>query len=127
MDARITSWTDRNDSTFRYVYDDAGWVVSTIGPDGYLSSTFAYDTHPETGDPTPRRYSHDPRAGTPSAGSRTLQSRIPDRNERCRKPKPSHAYSSMLDLCPLRLASPSRSPATRWRSSASSRTTSPAM
>lgn len=49
-DARITSWTDRNDSTFRYVYDDAGRVVRTIGPDGYLSSTFAYDTHPETGD-----------------------------------------------------------------------------
>lgn len=50
VDARITSWTDRNDSTFRYVYDDAGRVVSTIGPDGYLSSTFAYDTHPETDD-----------------------------------------------------------------------------
>ncbi|MFI5744809.1 DUF6531 domain-containing protein [Streptomyces sp. NPDC051644] len=50
VDARITSWTDRNDSTFRYVYDDAGRVVRTIGPDGYLSSTFAYDTHPETGD-----------------------------------------------------------------------------
>ncbi|MFG2624962.1 DUF6531 domain-containing protein [Streptomyces sp. NPDC048473] len=49
-DARVTSWTDRNDSTFRYVYDDAGRVVRTIGPDGYLSSTFAYDVHPETGD-----------------------------------------------------------------------------
>ncbi|MFJ4853698.1 RHS repeat-associated core domain-containing protein [Streptomyces sp. NPDC088730] len=49
-DARITSWTDRNDSTFRYVYDDDGRVVRTIGPDGYLSSTFAYDVHPETGD-----------------------------------------------------------------------------
>ncbi|MFI6121335.1 DUF6531 domain-containing protein [Streptomyces sp. NPDC051064] len=49
-DARITSWTDRNDSMFRYVYDDVGRVVRTVGPDGYLSSTFAYDTHPETGD-----------------------------------------------------------------------------
>ncbi|MFJ3940215.1 RHS repeat-associated core domain-containing protein [Streptomyces parvus] len=47
---RITSWTDRNDSTFRYGYDDAGRVVRTVGPDGYLSSTFAYDVHPETGD-----------------------------------------------------------------------------
>ncbi|WP_418952958.1 hypothetical protein, partial [Streptomyces mediolani] len=46
----ITSWTDRNDSTFRYVYDDAGRVIRTVGPDGYLSSTFAYDVHPETGD-----------------------------------------------------------------------------
>ncbi len=49
-DDRITSWTDRNDSTFRYVYDDAGRVVRTVGPDGHLSSTFAYDVHPGTGD-----------------------------------------------------------------------------
>ncbi|MFD9034155.1 RHS repeat-associated core domain-containing protein [Streptomyces sp. NPDC059567] len=49
-EGRITSWTDRNDSTFRYVYDADGRVVGTIGPDGYLSSTFAYGTHPETGD-----------------------------------------------------------------------------
>ncbi|MEE1756382.1 RHS repeat-associated core domain-containing protein [Streptomyces sp. SP18CS02] len=49
-DARITSWTDRNDSTYRYVYDEAGRVVRTIGPDGFLSSAFAYDAHPETGD-----------------------------------------------------------------------------
>ncbi|WP_406303168.1 DUF6531 domain-containing protein [Streptomyces sp. NBC_00885] len=49
-DARITSWTDRNDSTFRYVYDAGGRVVRTVGPDGYLSSTFAYDVHAETGD-----------------------------------------------------------------------------
>ncbi|MER6098915.1 RHS repeat-associated core domain-containing protein [Streptomyces sp. NPDC001728] len=42
-DDRITSWTDRNDSTFRYAYDDAGRVVRTIGPDGFLSSTFTYD------------------------------------------------------------------------------------
>ncbi|MGW8762856.1 RHS repeat-associated core domain-containing protein, partial [Streptomyces sp. NPDC055815] len=49
-DGRITSWTDRNGSTFRYVYDAAGRVSRTIGPDGYLSSTFAYDVHPATGD-----------------------------------------------------------------------------
>ncbi|WP_269858021.1 DUF6531 domain-containing protein [Streptomyces sp. RPT161] len=46
---RITSWTDRNDSTFQYVYDGDGRVVRTIGPDGFLSSTFAYEAHPETG------------------------------------------------------------------------------
>ncbi|CAD5970008.1 protein of unknown function [Streptomyces sp. KY75] len=40
--------------------------------------------------------------------------------------KPSLAYSSMMGSCPQRLASPSRSPAIRWLSSASSRTTSPA-
>ncbi|MFB7405635.1 RHS repeat-associated core domain-containing protein [Streptomyces sp. NPDC056202] len=49
-DARIIAWTDRNDSTFRYVYDSAGRVVRTVGPDGFLSSTFAYDVHAETGD-----------------------------------------------------------------------------
>ncbi len=49
-DGRITSWTDRNDSTFRYVYDGAGRVIETVGPDGILSSTFAYgDVHPATG------------------------------------------------------------------------------
>ncbi|MDQ0938403.1 hypothetical protein [Streptomyces sp. V1I1] len=49
-DARITSWTDGNDSTFQYVYDSEGRVVRTIGPDGFLSSAFAYGTHAETGD-----------------------------------------------------------------------------
>ncbi|CAM5477525.1 RHS repeat-associated core domain-containing protein [Streptomyces narbonensis] len=49
-EGRITSWTDRNDSTFRYVYDAAGRVVRTIGPDGFLSSTFDYAVHPDTGD-----------------------------------------------------------------------------
>lgn len=43
-DDRITSWTDRNDSTFRYVYDTVGRVVETVGPDGFLSSTISYDT-----------------------------------------------------------------------------------
>ncbi|UQA92762.1 RHS repeat-associated core domain-containing protein [Streptomyces halobius] len=43
-EARILSWTDRNDSTFRYVYDSSGRTVQTIGPGGYLSSAFAYDS-----------------------------------------------------------------------------------
>nr|WP_167358906.1 HYD1 signature containing ADP-ribosyltransferase family protein [Streptomyces curacoi] len=43
-EGRITAWTDRNDSTYRYVHDAAGRVVETIGPDGYLSGTFVYDT-----------------------------------------------------------------------------------
>ncbi|MGW8764973.1 DUF6531 domain-containing protein [Streptomyces sp. NPDC055815] len=46
--ARVTSWTDRNGSTFRYVYDDGGRVVETVGPDGCLSSVFAYDTERHT-------------------------------------------------------------------------------
>ncbi|MEU3594401.1 RHS repeat-associated core domain-containing protein [Streptomyces filamentosus] len=46
---RITSWTDRNDSTFRYVYDELGRVVRTIGPDGFLSSTFSYEELARTG------------------------------------------------------------------------------
>ncbi|WP_406384088.1 DUF6531 domain-containing protein [Streptomyces sp. NBC_00117] len=41
---RVTSWTDRNDHTYAYVYDGAGRVVETIGPDGALSSRFSYDT-----------------------------------------------------------------------------------
>ncbi|MFF4232882.1 DUF6531 domain-containing protein [Streptomyces sp. NPDC001820] len=48
-DGRITSWTDRNLSTFQYVYDDGGRVIRTIGPDGFLSSTFAYDIEAESG------------------------------------------------------------------------------
>ncbi|MFH8582515.1 DUF6531 domain-containing protein [Streptomyces zaomyceticus] len=53
-DGRIISWTDRNDSTFRYVYDSASRVKATVGPDGFLSSKFAYDTHPQTGHPQTR-------------------------------------------------------------------------
>ncbi|MFG2140387.1 DUF6531 domain-containing protein [Streptomyces sp. NPDC048650] len=41
--SRITAWTDRNDSTYRYVYDDDNRVTQTIGPDGYLSSHWTYD------------------------------------------------------------------------------------
>ncbi|MEU2232235.1 RHS repeat-associated core domain-containing protein [Streptomyces vietnamensis] len=53
-DGRIISWTDRNDSTFRYVYDSAGRVKATVGPDGFLSSKFAYGIHPQTGHPQTR-------------------------------------------------------------------------
>ncbi|MFI2429090.1 RHS repeat-associated core domain-containing protein [Streptomyces sp. NPDC018955] len=41
---RITSWTDRNGSTYEYVYDEAGRVVRTVGPEGFLSSSFSYET-----------------------------------------------------------------------------------
>ncbi|MEU5979316.1 RHS repeat-associated core domain-containing protein, partial [Streptomyces sp. NPDC047315] len=40
---RVTSWTDRNAHTYAYVYDAAGRVVETVGPDGALSSRFSYD------------------------------------------------------------------------------------
>ena len=49
QDRRLTSWTDRNDSTYRYEYDASGRVVRTIGPDGFLSSTFAYSTYGDDG------------------------------------------------------------------------------
>ncbi|MGW1490262.1 DUF6531 domain-containing protein [Streptomyces sp. NPDC002402] len=48
-DSRVTSWTDRNGATFQYAYDAQGRVEGTIGPDGILSSRFAYDIHPDTG------------------------------------------------------------------------------
>ncbi|MFZ3557637.1 DUF6531 domain-containing protein [Streptomyces sp. BH055] len=41
--SRITSWTDRNNSTYRYVYDEHHRVTETIGPDGHLSSQWSYD------------------------------------------------------------------------------------
>ncbi|MFC7308465.1 DNA/RNA non-specific endonuclease [Streptomyces monticola] len=47
-EGRITAWTDRNESTYRYVHDSAGRVVQTIGPEGYLSGTFVYDTDSRT-------------------------------------------------------------------------------
>ncbi|MHC5258440.1 DUF6531 domain-containing protein [Streptomyces sp. UC4497] len=41
--SRITSWTDRNNSTYRYVHDEHHRVTETIGPDGNLSSQWSYD------------------------------------------------------------------------------------
>ncbi|MFE5860278.1 RHS repeat-associated core domain-containing protein [Streptomyces virginiae] len=41
---RMTSWTDRNRSTYLYFYDAVGRVVQTVGPDGFLSSRFSYDS-----------------------------------------------------------------------------------
>ncbi|WP_306320495.1 MULTISPECIES: DUF6531 domain-containing protein [unclassified Streptomyces] len=40
---RITSWTDRNHSVYRYVYDDENRITETVGPEGYLSSSWSYD------------------------------------------------------------------------------------
>ncbi|GHJ39773.1 putative T7SS-secreted protein [Streptomyces sp. TS71-3] len=45
---RITAWTDRNDTSFQYFYDDRGRVVRTEGTGGFLSGTFAYDEEHRT-------------------------------------------------------------------------------
>ncbi|WP_264349514.1 DUF6531 domain-containing protein [Streptomyces milbemycinicus] len=45
---RITSWTDRNGTTYAYVYDHRGRVLRTIGPDGILSGRLHYDTQART-------------------------------------------------------------------------------
>ncbi|WP_461020111.1 DUF6531 domain-containing protein, partial [Streptomyces daliensis] len=45
---RITSWTDRNNITFGYVYDHRGRVLRTVGPDGIYSGRFHYDTAART-------------------------------------------------------------------------------
>ncbi|MGW3110577.1 putative T7SS-secreted protein [Streptomyces sp. NPDC001091] len=48
--ARITSWTDTNDSHFTYGYDDQDRCVHQSGAEGHLRSTFAYgDPDPATG------------------------------------------------------------------------------
>ncbi|MGW4029428.1 DUF6531 domain-containing protein [Streptomyces sp. NPDC004838] len=49
-EGRVTSWTDRNDSTYQYRYDTSGRVTGTVGPDGYLSSSFVYETVPGSDD-----------------------------------------------------------------------------
>ncbi|MFC7306296.1 putative T7SS-secreted protein [Streptomyces monticola] len=47
---RITSWTDTNDSTYSYVYDERHRCTSQSGQEGHLASTYTYDTtDPETG------------------------------------------------------------------------------
>ena len=40
---RMTSWTDRNGTSFGYVYDHRGRVLRTVGPDGIQSGRFHYD------------------------------------------------------------------------------------
>jgi RHS repeat-associated protein len=47
---RITAWTDTNNSTYSYVYDDQARCISQSGAAGHLRNTFTYDdTDPETG------------------------------------------------------------------------------
>ncbi|MEY9845239.1 RHS repeat-associated protein [Streptacidiphilus sp. BW17] len=47
---RITSWTDRNNSSYWYVYDERGRVVDEGGADGSLRFQFHYgEPDPETG------------------------------------------------------------------------------
>ncbi|MFJ9703439.1 RHS repeat-associated core domain-containing protein [Streptomyces fradiae] len=48
-DARITSWIDRNDSTYQYIYDTDGRVSRTVGPEGFLSSAFTYEESAQDG------------------------------------------------------------------------------
>ncbi|WP_307822006.1 DUF6531 domain-containing protein [Streptomyces coffeae] len=45
---RITSWTDRNGTTYAYVYDHRGRVLRGIGPDGTLSGRLHYSTDGRT-------------------------------------------------------------------------------
>ncbi|MEU5389171.1 DUF6531 domain-containing protein, partial [Kitasatospora cineracea] len=47
---RLTSWTDRNDSQYRYTYDHLDRVTDEGGTDGTLRFRFTYgDTDPATG------------------------------------------------------------------------------
>jgi len=45
---RITSWTDRNGTSYGYVYDHRGRVLRGIGPDGILSGRLHYDAAART-------------------------------------------------------------------------------
>nr|BAI63267.1 hypothetical protein [Streptomyces sp. SNA15896] len=45
---RITSWTDRNGTTYAYVYDHRGRVLRGIGPDGILSGRMHYNAQTRT-------------------------------------------------------------------------------
>lgn len=45
---RVTSWTDRNGTSYGYVYDHRGRVLRGIGPDGILSGRMHYDTAART-------------------------------------------------------------------------------
>jgi RHS repeat-associated protein len=42
-DHRVTSWTDRNGTWYRYAYDTAGRCVHGYGSDRALDTTFVYD------------------------------------------------------------------------------------
>ncbi|MCL8014599.1 putative T7SS-secreted protein [Streptomyces sp. AS02] len=47
---RITAWTDTNNSSYHYVYDDEGRCTSQTGDAGHLRNTFTYgDIDPTTG------------------------------------------------------------------------------
>ncbi|NBE54767.1 putative T7SS-secreted protein [Streptomyces boluensis] len=47
---RITSWTDTNDSSYSYVYDDQHRCTYQTGQAGHLRATYTYDdTDPATG------------------------------------------------------------------------------
>ncbi|MEU8824020.1 putative T7SS-secreted protein [Streptomyces sp. NPDC048636] len=45
---RITSWTDRNGTSFGYVYDHRGRVLRTIGSDDMMTGRFHYDAAART-------------------------------------------------------------------------------
>lgn len=48
--ARVTSWTDTNDRSYTYVYDDRDRCVAEGGPHGHMALRLAYDeTDPATG------------------------------------------------------------------------------
>ncbi|MEV5505931.1 putative T7SS-secreted protein [Streptomyces orinoci] len=44
--ARITSWTDRNDRSYSFVYDDQDRCISQSGTEGHMRFSFAY-TEPD--------------------------------------------------------------------------------
>ncbi|WP_432589574.1 DUF6531 domain-containing protein [Streptomyces sp. HD1123-B1] len=45
---RMTSWTDRNGTTYAHVYDHRGRVLRGIGPEGILSGRLHYDDERRT-------------------------------------------------------------------------------
>ncbi|MET7994342.1 DUF6531 domain-containing protein [Amycolatopsis sp. NPDC005232] len=48
VDHRLVGWQDRTGNWYRYVYDDAGRCVRTVGSDGYFNAVFTYDTATRT-------------------------------------------------------------------------------
>ncbi|GLW75494.1 hypothetical protein Kpho02_77910 [Kitasatospora phosalacinea] len=45
---RITTWCDRNQHRYRYLYDRSGRCVQTRGDGGFLDAVFSYDTDRRT-------------------------------------------------------------------------------